>query len=236
MNSSDTKLIKNPLIVALDVDSRDRALALVSELAEFVGAFKIGPRLHLKYGQSLIEDIAQQATVFVDNKHFDIPSTMRAAVQTSFDAGATLVTVHAQAGHEALQEIARLENELNQQRPFKILAVTVLTSFTEKSLPSILKPQTIDQHVEELSDLVISSGLSGVVCSPHELKVLKNKNLFLVTPGIRFVEDGMQDQKRIMGPTEALHAGASAIVVGRPIIEATNPKEAALDYITALYV
>lgn len=231
-----SQFIKNPLIIALDVDSRDRALALVDELAEIAGAFKIGPRLNLRYGNSLVEEISNRAPVFVDNKHFDIPSTMKAAVQTSFDAGATLVTVHAQAGREALEEISHLEKTLNEIRPFKILAVTILTSFSPETLPSILKTQSIEMHVQELAELVQSSGLDGLVCSPQELATLKNKNLFLVTPGIRFVEDGVQDQKRIMGPSEAMRAGASAVVVGRPIIEAKNPKEAALDYITALYI
>lgn len=231
-----SQFIKNPLVIALDVDTRDRALALVDELAEIAGAFKVGPRLNLRYGNSLVEEISKRTPVFVDNKHFDIPSTMKAAVQSSFDAGATLVTVHAQAGREALEEISHLEKKLNEIRPFKILAVTILTSFTTETLPSILKSQSIETHVQALAELVQNSGLDGLVCSPQELTTLKNKNLFLVTPGIRFVEDGVQDQKRIMGPSEAMRAGASAVVVGRPIIEAKNSKEAALDYITALYI
>lgn len=231
-----SQFIKNPLIVALDVDSRDRALALVDELAEIAGAFKVGPRLNLRYGNSFVEEISKRAPVFVDNKHFDIPSTMESAVQASFDAGATLVTVHAQAGVEALMRLSELEKKFNEQRPFKILAVTVLTSFTEQTLPVVLKEQSIESHVQDLASLVQASGLDGIVCSPYELPVLKNKNLFLVTPGVRFVEDGMQDQKRVMGPTEAIKAGASAIVVGRPILSAKNPFEAAMDYITALYI
>lgn len=229
------KFIRNPLIVALDVDEKSRAIALAEELAEVVGAFKIGPRLNLRYGDEIVREIAKLAPVFVDNKHFDIPSTMESAVQASFDAGATLVTVHAQAGGEALARMAELEKKLNEQRPFKILAVTILTSFTEQTLPTVLKQQSIESHVQDLAGLVQTSGLDGVVCSPYELSVLKNKNLFLVTPGIRFVEDGMQDQKRVMGPTEAIKAGAAAIVVGRPILSAKNPFEAAMDYITALY-
>lgn len=228
------ELLNNPLIVALDVDDKAQALKLADELCEIAGAFKLGPRLCVKYGAELVGEIAKRAPVFVDNKYFDIPSTMVAAVQASFDAGATLVTVHAQAGAEALGELAALEKKLNEQRPFKILAVTILTSFSEDQLPKILKSQKIADHVVQLADLVQESGLGGIVCSSHELSYLKDKGLYLVTPGIRFVEDGNQDQKRVMGPTEALVAGASAIVVGRPIITADSARESAMDYMMAV--
>lgn len=227
--------MNNPVIVALDVDSREQALRLADELADVVGGFKLGPRLCLRYGQNLVQAIAARGPVFVDNKHFDIPSTMEAAVRASFEAGASLVTVHALAGRDALSKMSALEKELSQQRPFRILAVTILTSWDQSSLPGNLKQQTISQHVSELADLVISSGLTGLVCSPLELDLLQNKNLYLVTPGIRFSMDPFGDQKRVMGPFEALQAGASALVVGRPIIEAKNPREAATEYVMALY-
>lgn len=227
--------MKNPIIVALDVDSREQALKLADQLADVVGGFKVGPRLCLRYGQDLVKEIAARGPVFVDNKHFDIPSTMEAAVRASFEAGATLVTVHALAGKEALTKMAAVEKELNQQRPFKILAVTILTSWDQNSMPSNLKQQPISQHVTDLASLVLESGMTGLVCSPHELDLLQNKGLYLVTPGIRFSMDSLGDQKRVMGPAEAIHAGASALVVGRPIIEAKNPLETATDYVMALY-
>lgn len=227
--------MKNPIIVALDVDSREQALKLADQLADVVGGFKVGPRLCLRYGQDLVKEIAARGPVFVDNKHFDIPSTMEAAVRASFEAGATLVTVHALSGKEALTKMAAVEKELNQQRPFKILAVTILTSWDQNSMPSNLKQQPISQHVTDLAGLVLESGMTGLVCSPHELDLLQNKGLYLVTPGIRFSIDSLGDQKRVMGPAEAIHAGASALVVGRPIIEAKNPLETATDYVMALY-
>jgi len=227
--------MRNPIIAALDVDSRDQALKLADDLADVVGGFKVGPRLCLRYGQDLVKEIAARAPVFVDNKHFDIPSTMEAAVRASFEAGASLVTVHALSGREALTKMAALEKELNQKRPFKILAVTILTSWDQNSLPSILKQQPISQHVTDLAELVLSSGMTGLVCSPHELDLLQNKGLYLVTPGIRFSMDSLGDQKRVMGPFEAIKSGASALVVGRPIIEAKNPRETATEYVMALY-
>ncbi|MGZ3744665.1 MAG: orotidine-5'-phosphate decarboxylase, partial [Pseudobdellovibrionaceae bacterium] len=217
--------MSNPLIVALDVDDPGQALKLADNLADVVGGFKVGPRLCLRYGQEFVKEIAARGPVFVDNKHFDIPSTMEAAVRASFEAGASLVTVHALSGYEALSKMAALEKELNQRRSFKILAVTILTSWDQNSLPVNLKQYPISQHVVELADLVLSAGMTGLVCSPHELDLLQNKGLYLVTPGIRSNMDALGDQKRVMGPYEAIKAGASALVVGRPIIEAKKPRE-----------
>lgn len=227
--------MRNPLILALDVDTRDEALRIVDDVADIVGGIKLGPRLCLRYGMSFVKEVAGRVPVFLDNKHFDIPSTMEAAVRASFEAGASLVTVHALSGAEALQRMAKVEQELNQQRPFKILAVTILTSWDQASLPTSLKSQPIAQHVVELAQLVKDSGLSGVVCSPHELDLLQNRDLYLVTPGIRFSMQDSGDQKRIMDPKEALRKGASALVVGRPILEAKNIKETATDFVMAVY-
>jgi len=223
----------NPLCVALDVDSKARALQLVSELKDIAGGFKIGPRLALRYGQEFIQEVSQQSPVFVDCKFFDIPSTMKAAVRASFEAGASLVTVHALAGAEALQELAVLEKELSELRPFRILAVTILTSWSQASLPPVMKILPISNHVQELAKLVVTSGLSGIVCSPEELDLLQTIHAYKVTPGIRFSTDEKGDQKRVLGPSEALQKGSSLLVVGRPIVEAKNPREAANKYLAA---
>lgn len=217
--------LKNPLILALDLDDEFKALEMVEQTAEVVGGIKIGPRLMLRYGSSFLKKVATQSPVFLDMKFFDIPSTMVSAVRSAFDIGAKLVTVHAQAGVEALTQLSKLEEEYRKTGDVKILAVTILTSFDSKTLPSILKAQPISQHVEDLVQLVQASGLNGIVCSPHELEVLsKYNNLYLVTPGIRMTTDAKGDQKRVMGPGEALQAGATALVVGRPILEAASPK------------
>lgn len=227
--------MNNPIILALDVDTRDQALRIADELAGKVGGFKLGPRLCLRYGMSFVKELASRGPIFLDNKHFDIPSTMEAAVRASFEAGASLVTVHALSGEEALKRMATVEAELNRIRPFKILAVTILTSWDQSSLPSVLKPQKISEHVCDLAALVQASGLSGIVCSPHELELLQNRDLYLVTPGIRFNMQDSGDQKRILGPKEALAKGASALVVGRPILEAKNITQAANEFVMAVY-
>lgn len=228
-------MLKNPLIVALDVDSAEEVKKISTELAGIAGGFKIGPRLVLRYGASLVQEVAQKAPVFLDNKHFDIPSTMEAAVRASFDAGASLVTVHAMSGAEALSRMAEVEKELSQKRPFKVLAVTVLTSWGEKSFAPVFKSQAIGDHVQQLVDLVQAQGLSGVVCSPHELDLLQNRDLYLVTPGIRFSMAANDDQNRVMTPQEALARGAKALVVGRPILQAADKVQAAQQFLANIY-
>lgn len=231
-------LLRNPIIFALDVDTKDQVKKYLDLVGSDVGAIKLGPRLVYRYGAELVEYCSQIAPVFVDNKYFDIPSTMLAAVKTSFDAGATLVTVHALSGKEALTQLAVLEKELNAVRPFKILAVTILTSWDESSMPSSLQSWPVQQHVVSLVDLVQASGLSGVVCSPQELHLLQDKSIFKVTPGIRLdsempTKDVNDDQKRVMNPRQAISAGASALVIGRPILSAADPRAKVREILSA---
>lgn len=226
-------MLKNPILVALDVDQPERAFEIAQELKGIVGGFKVGPRLVMKVGSSLIEKLSQMAPVFVDMKHFDIPSTMTSAIKTSFDSGASLVTVHGMSGQEALSACAKLEAELNLIRPFKILSVSVLTSWNENSFPVNFRSQNISQHVQELVSLTKKSGLTGIVCSGHELDLFLNDNLFKVVPGIRMNQDSVDDQKRILGPKEAIVKKASALVVGRPIIDSKNLKKSALEFVEA---
>jgi orotidine-5'-phosphate decarboxylase len=223
------QLLKNPLIFALDVDSEDEAFKKLNPVIDLVGGVKIGPRLAYRYGAPFIQKIAERTSVFVDNKYFDIPSTMKAAVKATFDAGATLVTVHALSGSEALKEMAQLEVELNRIRPFKILAVTILTSWDKSSLPESFHAWSIENHVKSLSQLVYQAGVRGLVCSGHELDLIPQKDFFKVIPGIRLSSDEAQDQKRVMTPKQAIKAGAQALVVGRPILESSNPRETVLE-------
>jgi orotidine-5'-phosphate decarboxylase len=229
-----TEPFRNPLCVALDVDSREEALGILAEVGDLVGGVKLGPRLIHRYGQSLVAEIAKSTPVFVDCKFFDIPSTMVAAVRACFEAGASVVTVHALCGREALQELAKLEKELKTVRPFLILAVTILTSWDENSFPVNFRSQPVGEHVKQLAELVKNSGLHGLVCSPEEIGLLKGDGVFLLTPGIRLPENEKGDQKRTMGPREAIQAGASVLVVGRPIVEAAQPREAALRFLSEI--
>ena len=227
------RFLKNPLILALDVDTTDDALKILDHVQDLLGGIKVGPRLVYRYGASFVTELAERAPVFVDNKYFDIPSTMVAAVKASFDAGATLVTVHAMAGAEALTELYKLEIELNRTRPFKILAVTILTSWDQSSMPQNFHSWSVENHVRSLTQLVHNSGLRGLVCSGHELEYLNYPDLFKVTPGIRLSTEQnaneASDQKRIMTPKQAIKAGASALVIGRPILQSATPRETILN-------
>jgi len=220
---------KSSLFVALDVDDDTTALKFAKILQPAGCGFKIGPRLTYKYGAELTKKLAHYGPVFVDNKYHDIPSTVLAAIRSTFDSGASYATVHASNGPDCLREIAKLEKDLSAIRPFKILCVTVLTSFTDKNLPANWQKLNIEQHVLKLAEEISTAGLSGIVCSPHEAQVLRRQwpQAFLVTPGIRLPTDDKGDQARTMTPEQAFAAGASALVVGRPILSAADPLAAA---------
>lgn len=222
--------LKSPLMLALDVDKREDAERLADELGEYAGALKLGPRLVYRYGESFVRSMAKRAPIFIDCKFFDIPSTMVASVRAAFEAGASFATVHAMAGPEALSQLARLEEELNRERPFKILCVTILTSWDETQFSANFTKKPVLDHVRILAEQVLQSGLRGLVCSPHELNALRGKGLYLVTPGVRLGTEKADDQKRTMDPHAALAEGASAFVVGRPIIAAADPVAAAKLY------
>ncbi|MEO0335808.1 MAG: orotidine 5'-phosphate decarboxylase / HUMPS family protein, partial [Pseudomonadota bacterium] len=140
-------------------------------------------------------------------------------------------TVHATGGEEALARLGALEQELCETRPFLVLAVTILTSFSPSTMPSVFVDKEIRQHVIDLAKLSYSSGIHGIVCSPFELEEINTEipDSFLVAPGVRLPDETVEndDQKRVMSPKEALKKGASALVIGRPIIAADDPVGAA---------
>ena len=220
--------MQNPIIAGFDVDEADECVRLGRLLKGRIGAIKLGPRLVVRYGQNLIQEMATYAPVFVDNKYLDIPTVMEAAVRTTFHAGATIATVHAWSGSEALRLLSGVANELSQIRPFQLLAVTVLTSFNTQTMPPPLQQQSIAKQVDELADLALDCGITGLVCSPQEVASLRAKSAkaFLVTPGIRMPGDDTGDQKRIESPAATLLSGSSALVIGRPICMAADPVQA----------
>lgn len=221
--------MKNPIFVALDLNDLEQVRKIANDVAPFVGGYKVGPRLCMRYGPSVVTELAKIHPVFVDNKYFDIPTTMEAAVTATFEAGASYATVHAQAGSEALRRLAELEAKLNQERSFKILSVTILTSFAQHQLPAVSRDMPIAKQVEALAELSSESGITGLVCSAEEVQNLRRRHpsAFLVVPGIRLSENDRGDQSRVADPRSALRSGASALVVGRPIIEANDPAVAA---------
>jgi orotidine-5'-phosphate decarboxylase len=218
------------VFVALDLDSPAEAVAIAESLSGLGLGFKLGPRLMLREGAGLVQKIARHGSVFVDCKHFDIPSTMEAAIRTAFEAGADYSTIHALSGPKALQLMAKVETDLNRERPFRILTVTILTSFDKDTLPVHLRGHEIGGLVEDLAQEARKEGLKSFVCSPLEAARLRKAipDSYLVTPGIRPSGSSHGDQIRIETPASAAQAGASALVVGRPILEARDRREMAL--------
>jgi orotidine-5'-phosphate decarboxylase len=221
--------LKYPLFAALDVDTPEEAFRLASQLEGHVGGFKVGPRLVLPQGKNLVSELSRIAPLFLDCKFFDIPSTMEHAVRAAFQMGASFVTIHASSGPRAMELMAKVEAELREQRPFTILAVTVLTSFNDQDLQAIGVNKTMEDQVVSLAKTAHEAGLGAVVCSPLELNVLRKAlpEMRFVVPGIRSEEDVADDQNRTMTPSQAIAAGASALVVGRPILRAPDPALAA---------
>lgn len=222
--------IEPTVFVALDVDEPREAQAMAESLAGARLGFKLGPRLMLREGASLVRAISKHGPVFIDCKHLDIPSTMEAAIRASFDSGAQYSTIHALAGPEALARLAKVEAELNSERAFRILTVTVLTSFSPETLPFALRGKDIGELALGLANEAHAAGLKSFVCSPHEAARLRQAmpDAFLVTPGIRPAGSSKGDQVRIETPSAAARAGASALVVGRPILEAKDRRVTAL--------
>lgn len=221
--------LKIPVFSALDVDTKEEALAIAKATYKYVGGYKVGPRLCMRYGQDLVKELAELAPVFVDNKYYDIPNTMESSVRATFNAGASFCTIHAGSGREALKRIFNLEQELNQKRPFRVLCVTVLTSFNQQGIPANWVSDSLEDQVKKLAEESQSVGLKGLVCSPLEVTKMRDlyPEAYLVTPGIRLKSVANDDQKRVMTPKEALAAGASSLVIGRPIYKAEDSVQAA---------
>ena len=224
------------LLVALDVESGDRALQLVTALRGLAGGFKIGNRLFTSDGPALVRGIAESGSrVFLDLKYHDIPNTVGQAVEAAVATGAWMINVHASGGTAMMQAAARAAREtsakLGRAAPLMI-AVTVLTSMDQDALRAVGVERPVIDQVIALARLTQQAGLQGVVASAQETAAIRQAcgpDFQIVTPGIRGASAGTErnDQSRTMGPAEAIKAGASYIVVGRPIIAAQDPRAAA---------
>ncbi len=210
--------IKDKLIVALDMDTLSDAKKLVDKLYPAVKMFKVGSQLFTACGPEAVKMVTQKgAKVFLDLKSHDIPNTVKKAVEAAARLQVFMLTVHLSGGSQMLQAAASVPN-----RP-KIVGVTVLTSQSEDDTAN---------KVLELAKLAKNSGLDGVVCSAREAVMIRKqcgKDFIIVTPGIRLKDSSSDDQARTATAKEAIQAGADFIVVGRPIINALNPLEAAKD-------
>ena len=233
--------MRNPIIVALDVPAPEKALQLAEQVAPAVGAFKVGKELFVSGGPDIVKKIrATGASVFLDLKFHDIPNTVAKAVAAATRLDVQMLTIHCSGGSEMMRaaEKAAQETALQSGRNAPlVLGVTVLTSFNSNALSEIGAEANVGKHVERLAQLAVSSGIRGLVCSPLEIADLRQilpKEIQLVTPGIRTGAEKADDQKRTLSPKEAMQAGASWLVIGRPIYAAANPRAAAESILASL--
>ncbi len=218
------------LVLALDLDSDREALAVVDELRQSVGVFKVGHQLFTAYGPDIVRRIIDRGgKVFLDLKYHDIPATVGKAAAEAVKLGATIFNVHALGGLDMMKAAAESAREAADKlgRPVPVLlAVTILTSMDGKGLRRELKiSRSLRREVAHLARLAQRAGLHGVVASPQEIKMLRRTvrgPFVILTPGVRPAWAGKDDQKRIMTPADAVSAGADYIVVGRPVLKASD--------------
>ncbi len=224
------------IVLALDVDTEERALQLVQDLKDYVGVFKVGMQLFNSIGPRIVENINELGgQVFVDLKLHDIPNTVSAAGRVLTRLNCYMLNVHAAGGREMMkkltEEVAAEAARQGIKTPLT-LAVTVLTSISQPDLEKdmFIKDIKLEELVVNWALMAKESGISGVVCSPQEIKAIREAcgaDFKIVTPGIRPAWSEKNDQKRITTPSEAIALGADYIVIGRPITGAADPVEAA---------
>jgi len=227
--------MKEKLIVALDVSTREQAFELVKQLDGEVGAFKIGMQLYNSEGPDIVRDIQRiGGKVFVDLKFHDIPNTVGQTSRIMVRQEAFMFTLHASGGFKMLQAAADScieEAELLKVDKPLLLAVTVLTSISQDAFNNEIGINgPIEQQVTKWAALAKQAGIDGVVCSPWEISAIRQNcgdDLLIITPGVRPAWAAKGDQERIMTPKEAIARGASYLVVGRPITAHSNPVKAA---------
>jgi orotidine-5'-phosphate decarboxylase len=221
--------------VALDVETASAARRLVSALRGTVGMFKIGSQLFTAAGPGLVREIiASGERVFLDLKYHDIPNTVAGAAVEATRLGVSIFNVHAAGGSEMMRRTAAAVAECAESerlhRP-SIIAVTVLTSANATTLAEVGLNLEPEKWVARLALLAANCGLNGVVASPREVSlvrsVVKQPGFLVVTPGVRPEGSELFDQKRVTTPGAAIMAGADFVVVGRPILDAADPAEAA---------
>jgi orotidine-5'-phosphate decarboxylase len=213
------------LIVALDVSTAAAARKIVAAVGDSAAAYKVGMQLYTAEGPALVRELTGSGRrVFLDLKYHDIPNTVGAAVREAAQLGVNMLTVHASGGGKMLR--AATESAQAVDPKLIVLAVTVLTSLSDSDLGMLgLRGGVLDQ-VLRLGALALSNGCTGLVASAHECGALREEfghDFAIVTPGVRPAGSGHDDQARVVTPAEAISAGATYIVVGRPITEASDP-------------
>lgn len=216
---------QQPIIVALDFPDANSALNLAKRLQGQPCHLKVGKELFTRSGIKIIEQLqALDFKIFLDLKFHDIPNTVAKAVEAAASLGVWMVNVHASGGFKMMEAAREALTKFSQ--PPHLIAVTVLTSLNDADLLEIGISSNVETHVQRLALLAKKAGLDGVVCSPKEIKLLRDsigKDFLLVTPGIRPVGSAQNDQQRTLTPLQALDLGGNYLVIGRPITAAPDP-------------
>ncbi len=228
--------MKTELIVALDVSGGREAAALIDRLPPEVNYYKVGLELFCAEGPSILQAIrSRKKNIFLDLKLHDLPRIVERAVRAAAVHGVDMLTVHASGGRAMLK--AAVDTARSCMRPPKIIAVSALTNLDQQDLADLGITRDLSIHAIALADMAFRTGAHGLICSPHELAMLRRRfgpARILVTAGIRMSGNEIADQKRAVTPFDASQAGANFIVVGRPILEAPDPAKAALEFIRDL--
>jgi orotidine-5'-phosphate decarboxylase len=222
--------MKEKIAIALDVSSRQDALRLVKDLHDLVGMFKVGSQLYMAAGPAIVREIIEAGgKVFLDLKFHDIPNTVTNAAVEAANLGVSMVTIHASGGRAMMEAtVTAVREKFGNQKPL-IVAVTVLTSLDKPGLLEIGVNDGLDDQVVRLTMLADDCGIDGIVCSPHEIRLVRSivsRNFKVIVPGIRLANQALNDQQRAATPREALAAGADYIVVGRAVTADPEPRAA----------
>lgn len=228
--------MKSPVIVAIDYPEKESALALIRQLDPALCRVKIGKEMFTRFGPALVESCMNLGfDVFLDLKFHDIPNTVAGACRSGADLGVWMMNVHASGGRR-MMEAAREAVDKADNSPL-LIAVTILTSLSEEELREIGYQGSAEENVRRLADLAQQSGMDGVVCSPREASVLREErgpDFQLITPGVRPAGADVGDQRRVMTPRDAMEAGSSYLVIGRPITGASDPLLALREIVDSL--
>ncbi len=217
--------MNSPIFVALDTPDLDKAKAIASQIRNHIGGIKLGLEFFAHNGPAGVREMAAlDLPIFLDLKLHDIPNTVAKAIQALRPLEPAILTVHA-GGGRAMLEDAKAAAPIDT----KVVGVTMLTSLDEEDIHDMGVAGSSYDHVVRLTELARESGLDGVVCSGREVKAAKQAwpDGFFVVPGVRPFKSGSADQKRVVTPADALHNGASILVIGRPITQADEPDLAA---------
>lgn len=214
------------IIVAMDFDNTNDCLALARRLSPQDCRLKVGKELFTSAGPRVVEELMMLGfEVFLDLKFHDIPNTTAKAVKAAANLGVWMVNVHASGGERMMIAAREILEQSPGRRPL-LIAVTVLTSLEDADLQAVGFQDSAQQQVARLAQLTRHCGLDGIVCSAQEARDLRNllgQDFCLVTPGIRLPDSPKDDQRRTLTPAEAVQAGSSYLVIGRPITQAEDP-------------